>query len=106
MPKMVSDLRVRLLQIFFSDFLTSNFNKCIVNSTFPDVKLANITLVHKKGAKTAEIATDFVSNLSSTSKIYGRLLFKQMKNYLVHFSVNSTRDLGEVIVHNTTLLLD
>ena len=75
---MVSDLRVRLLQIFFSDFITSNFNKCIVSSPFSAlVKLANIKLVYK-GLKIVEIAIDLVSILSSTSKIYGRLLFKQM----------------------------
>ena len=81
-------MRVRLLgnSDIFTDFLTSNFNKCIVNSTFPTlVKLVNITLVHKKGVKTAEITIDLLSILSSTSKNYEKLLFKQMTELLGSF---------------------
>ena len=70
---------LRKIQFIFSDILTSNFNKFIINTTLLTlVNLVNITLVHKKGVKTAEITIDLVSILSSTSKILERLLFKQM----------------------------
>ena len=52
---------LRKIQFIFSDILTSNFNKFFVNTTFLTlVNLVNITLVHKKGVKTAEITIDLV----------------------------------------------
>ena len=66
----------------FGDFIFGNFNNCVSNSIFPNsLKNAIITPVHKKGAKTSKDNYRPVSILSNISKIYERLLFKQISEY-------------------------
>ena len=66
----------------FADFIFENLNDCIAKSLFPSpLKNAIITLVHKKGTKTSKDHYRPVSILSNISKIYERLIFKQMSEY-------------------------
>ena len=66
----------------FADFILENLNGCIDESVFPSsLKNAIITPVHKKGAKTLKDNYRPVSILSNISKIYERILFKQMSAY-------------------------
>ena len=66
----------------FGDFVFGNYNNCVSSSIFPNfLKNAIITPVHKKGAKSSKDNYRPVSILSSLSKIYERLLFKQISEY-------------------------
>ena len=66
----------------FGDFIFENYNNCVSNSIFPNsLKNAIITPVCKKGAKTSKDNYRPVSILSNISKIFERLLFKQMSEY-------------------------
>ena len=59
-----------------------NYNKCVSSSIFPNfLKNAIITPAHKKGAKSSKDNYRPVSILSNLSKIYERLLFKQISEY-------------------------
>ena len=66
----------------FGDFIFGNYNNCVFSSIFPNsLKSAIITTVHKKGAKTSKDNYRPVSILSNISKIYERLMFKQISEY-------------------------
>ena len=65
----------------FGDFIFG-YNNCVSNSIFPNsLKNAIITPVHKKGAKTSKDNYRPVSILSNISKMYERLMFKQIPEY-------------------------
>ena len=66
----------------FGDFIFGNYKNCVSNSIFPNsLKNTIVTWVHKKGAKTSKDNYRPVSILSNISKIYERLLFKQISEY-------------------------
>ena len=66
----------------FGDFIFGNYNNCVSSSIFPNfLKNAIITPVHKKGAKSSKDNYRPVSILSNISKIYERLLFKQIEYF-------------------------
>ena len=66
----------------FSDFIFSNINECIRNSTFPPaLKIANITPVHKKDSKNVKENYRPVSILPNVSKIYEKIMFNQISDF-------------------------
>ena len=66
----------------YGDFIFENYNNCISSFTFPSyLKNAIITPAHKKGTKTSKDNYRPVSILSNISKIYQRLMFKQISEY-------------------------
>ena len=66
----------------FGDFIFSNLNSFINTSSYPSLlKRADITPVHKKDSKSAKKNYRPVSILSSISKLYERIMFKQMSEY-------------------------
>ena len=66
----------------FGDFIFENYNNCISSFTFPSyLKNAIITPAHKKGTKTSKDNYRPVSILSNISKIYEKLMFKQISEY-------------------------
>ena len=66
----------------FGDFIFENYNNCISSFVFPSyLKNAIITPAHKKGPKTSKDNYRPVSILSNISKIYERLIFKQISEY-------------------------
>ena len=70
--------RIKENSDIFEDFIFGNYKKFY----FPNyLKNAIITPVHKKGAKTSKDNYRPVSILSNISKIYERLLFKQILEY-------------------------
>ena len=80
----------------FVDFIFTNLNDSIVQSAFPSLlKLANITLVHIKDLKTSKHHYRSVSILPNISKMYERLIFKQMSKYQ-----NFSAVLGKVLTPN------
>ena len=78
----------------FGDFIFGNYNNYVFYSIFPNsilfykfyflafLKNAIITPAHKKGAKMSKDNYKLESILSNTSKIYERLMFKQISEYL------------------------
>ena len=66
----------------FANFIFENFNNCICHSIFPtSVKNAIIIPVHKKGPRTSKNNFRPVSILPNISKIYERVMFKQMSEF-------------------------
>ena len=66
----------------FGDFIFSNFNCCINTSSYPSLlKRADITPVHKKYSKSEKNNYRPVSILSNISKVYERIMFKQMSEF-------------------------
>ena len=66
----------------FGDFIFSNFNCCINTSSYPSLlKRAYITPVHKKDSKSEKNNYRPVSILSNISKVYERIMFKQMSEF-------------------------
>ena len=67
----------------FTQKLCGDINHSFYYSQFPNnLKLADITPTHKKGAKTEKSNYRPISILSSMSKIFERLLFYQVNNYM------------------------
>ena len=66
----------------FGDFIFSNLNCCINTSSYPSLlKRADITPVHKKDSKSEKNNCRPVSILSNISKVYERIMFKQMSEF-------------------------
>ena len=84
-----SDIPTKIIKVnsdIFGDFIFSNYNECKNSSIFPSLlKLANITPVHKKDSKNSKNNYRPVSILSNISKIYERLMFKQISEYFEQF---------------------
>ena len=76
-----SDIPVKIIKVnenFFAEAICFYFNKSLENGKFPNcLKLANITPVFKKGARTSKNNYRPVSILPVFSKIFERLLSRQ-----------------------------
>ena len=74
---------VKVNSEIFGDFIFENFNNNVFYSIFPRLmKNAVITPVFKKGTKTSKGNYRPVSILSNISKLYVRLMFKPISEYL------------------------
>ena len=63
--------------------LTNIFNNCIRSGTFPEIlKKSEITPAFKKGYQTSKTDYRPVSTLSSFSKIFEKLIYLQLNNYM------------------------
>ena len=80
-----SDIPVKIIKAnenFFAEAICFYFNKSLENGKFPNcLKLANITPVFKKGPRTSENNYRPVRILSVISKIFERLLSKQLSEF-------------------------
>ena len=66
----------------FGELISTNLNCCISTSLYPSlVKKADITLVHKKDSKNGKNNYRPVSILSNISKLWLKIMFKQMSEY-------------------------
>ena len=72
--------------------LTDIFNNCIRSGTFPEIlKKSEVTPVFKKGDPTSKTGYRPVSTLSNFSKIFEKLIYLQLNNYMQNkFSVYLT----------------
>ena len=67
--------------IFFANFPHRVLNKCVQKGKFPScLKQADITPVFKKASRNSKDNYRPVSILTNVSKIFEKLLFKQMSN--------------------------
>ena len=80
-----SDIPVKIIKAnenFFAEAICFYFNKSLENGKFPNcLKLANITPVFKKGARTSKTNYRPVSILPVFSKIFERLLSRQLSEF-------------------------
>ena len=66
----------------FEDFIFANLNCCINTSSYSSLlKRSDITPVHRKDSKSAKNNYRRVSVLSNISKLYKRIMFKQVPQY-------------------------
>ena len=66
----------------FGDFIFSNLNCCIKTSSYPSLlNKADMAHVHKKDSKSEKNNHRPVSILSNISKVYERIMFKQMSEF-------------------------
>ena len=67
----------------FAEIIYKYFNESLEKSKFPDsLKLANATPVFKKGARTSKNNNRPVSILPFLSKLFERLISKQVSGFL------------------------
>ena len=80
-----SDIPIKIVKEnidVFSDFLCSSFNSSIKLSKFPEnLKQADITPAYKKGKKDIKGNYRPVSILPNLSKVFEKLMFKQMSQF-------------------------
>ena len=92
-----TDIPTKLLKgnaDIFAEFIFINLNKCIEQSVFPSkLKLANVTLVHKKSSKSSKENYRPVSILSNISKVHEKFMCLNILNlFYRNISVDSGRD--------------
>ena len=87
-----SDIPVKIIKAnenFFAEAVCFYFNKALENGKFPNcLKLANITPVFKKGARTSKNNYRSVSILPVFSKIFERLLLDNFQSSLIIYYLN------------------
>ena len=80
-----TDIPTRILKEnldFFSKYFYENINFCIENSEFPfDLKVADVTPIHKKKSRNSKDNYRPVSILPNISKIYERCLYDQIESF-------------------------
>ena len=78
-----------------SDILSHIFNLCIEQGYFPEeLKLGRITPIHKKGSKTVINNYRPVCNLSPFSKIFERIVYNRMLEFINKNHIFSTTQYG------------
>ena len=81
-----NDIPVSVLKESVSAYyekLTDIFNNCIRSGTFPEIlKKHKVTLVFEKGDPTSKTDYRPVSTLSNFSKIFEKLIYLQLNNYM------------------------
>ena len=99
-----SDIPVKIIKAnenFFAEAVCFYFNKALENGKFPNcLKLANITPVFKKGARTSKNNYRPVSILPVFSKIFERLLLDNFQSSLIIYYLNFNVVLERVMVLN------
>ena len=100
-----SDIPVKLIKEnsdLFAEIICKYFNESLEKSKFPDcLKLANVTPVFKKGARTSKNNYRLVSILPILSKLLEGLISKQLSEFLKVYYRNFSVVLGKVMVPNT-----
>lgn len=80
-----SDIPIKIIKEnkdIFSRILQENYNFAVCNGLFPnELKMANVSLVHKKGDHTDKNNYGPVSILPNISKVFERCMFKEMYSY-------------------------
>ena len=78
-----------------SPYLVNIFNLCINQGYFPDeLKVGRITPIHKKGCKFLVNNYRPVCNLSPFSKIFERIIYNRMIDFIERFNILSQTQNG------------
>ena len=91
----------------FLDFLFAYYNASVVKSSkFPSIlTLADIIPVFKKGDKECKNNYRPVSILPNMSKIFGKIIFRQISNYRNLFCQSINVAFEKVLAHNIAFCL-
>ena len=92
---------------YFSDFLFAYYNTSVVKSSkFPFIlTLADLIPVFKKGDKECKHNYPPVSILSNMSKIFEKVIFRQIPNYMKSFLSKFSVAFVMVLAHNIAFCL-
>ena len=105
-----SDIPVKLNKEnseFFAEIICKYFNKSLEKSKFPDcLKLANVIPVFKKGARTSKNNYRRVNILPILSKLFERLIRKQLSEFFEIILSKFSVVLGQVMVRPALSLND
>ena len=78
-----------------SQYLSQIFNLCLNQGYFPDeLKLGRITPIHKKGCKFLVNNYRPVCNLSPFSKIFEKIVYNRMLEYIQKYNIFSSTQFG------------
>ena len=86
-----------------AQFLSTLYNKCIVESEYPDLfKITEVIPIFKKG--NPELATNYrsISLNHQFNKIFEKLTYSRMYNYLEKYNLIDERQFGFRSNHSTT----
>ena len=85
----------------FGDFIGKSYNNTIKASQFyQNLKLADITPAHKKGKKDMKDNYRPVSILPDLLKIFEKLMFKEMSQFLIRYFLSTNVDFEKASVLN------
>ena len=91
----ISSAVLECVKDVISHHLSNIFNLCLNQGYFPDeLKLGRITPIHKKGSKLLVNNYRPVCNLSPFSKIFERIVYNRMLEYIQKFNVFSKTQFG------------
>ena len=86
---------IKLAKISIAEFLSKLFNLCLTRGVFPEaLKIAEVVPIYKKGNVCEPTNYRPISLLSQFSKIFEKLLFNRVIEYLEKFRLLSTRQYG------------
>ena len=84
-----NDIPVKIIKVnrdIFSEFIMQNFNESISTTRFPDIRSAEVKAVFFKKTRITKENYRLVSILHIISKIFERLIFKQLMFFQPVFS--------------------
>ena len=102
------DYETKLAKISIAEFLSKLFNLCLTPGVFPEaLKIAEVVPIYKKGNVCELTNYRPISLLSQFSKIFEKLLFNRVIEYVEKFKLLSTRQYGfaKTIQLSTPLLI-
>ena len=86
---------IKLAKISIAEFLSKLFNLCLTRGVFPEaLKIAEVVPIYKKGNVCEPTNYRPISLLSQFSKIFEKILFYRVIEYLKKFKLSSTRQYG------------
>ena len=97
---------IRVASPIIADSLTKIFNKAIRNECVPhDWKIARVITLHKKGPRNLLNNYRPISILPIVSKVFEKVLYEQLYNYLIANNLLSNKQFGFRRFHSTTSAL-
>ena len=103
------ELSAKFLNIcapYISEPLANIFNSSIINGVYPDLlKIARVTPIYKKGAKSDPSNYRPISVLSQVNKVFEKILHNRLYKYLSKFNILYEYQFGFREGHSTTQAL-
>ena len=105
-PDNLPDKFLKLLAPIISPFLANILNECFEVGKFPaTLKQAKVIPIHKAGPK--NVASNYrpISLLSPESKVFEKLLYIRLENFLTKHNIISTQQYGFREGHSTKMAI-
>ena len=101
-PNGIPVFLLKMFKEFFGNWLSKLINLCFETGVFPDkLKLAKVTPLHKKDSKLKHLNYRPISLLSVFSKIYEKLMYIRIYNYLDRNKLIYSKQFGFRSKHST-----